>query len=279
MFSRSPQFIERTWRRLMTGFCFAVFGLGGIVLSVTALPLLRLRAKGDEDLRQRLARQLVKKSFVVFIKLMRFSGVFNFDFKALEETKNIRGKIVIANHPSLIDVVALISLVPNADCVVKAHLWRNPFMRGVIRSTGYISNGDPEGLIADCKRSLDQGNNLVIFPEGTRTAPGNSVRFRRGAANLALRTQKNLITFRILCDPPTLLKNEPWYCAPIRKPTLAIQYLREFDITQYQTANNKVSIAARRLTRDLQTYYDKVLEINEQPEPGNQSTHYRVARS
>ena len=279
MLRRSWLFINHTWRRLATGFCFAVFGIGGVVLSITALPALRLVARGNEEKRQRMARRLVQKSFRFFINLMRFTGVFNFDFRAITAAQSLRGKIVIANHPCLIDVVALISFIPNADCVVKAHLWRNPFMRGVIKSTGYISNGDSDGLIHDCKASLDKGNNLIIFPEGTRTTPGNTLRFQRGAANLALRTDKNIAAVKVVCAPPTLLKNEAWYCAPAQKPTLSIDYLREFDIAQYQTAADKVSISARQLTRDLQIYYNKVLESDGEPETGNQSTHYRVAGS
>ncbi|OZB05811.1 MAG: 1-acyl-sn-glycerol-3-phosphate acyltransferase [Idiomarina sp. 34-48-12] len=279
MLLRSWLFINHTWRRLATGLCFAVFGIGGVVLSLTALPLLKLRAKGNETKRQQLARQLVQKNFRFFIGLMRFTGVFNFDFKAIEQAQSLRGKLIIANHPCLIDVVALISFVPNADCVVKAHLWKNPFMRGVIKSTGYISNGDPDGLIADCKASLEKGNNLIIFPEGTRTTPGNRICFQRGAANLALRTNKNIAAFKVVCDPPTLLKNEAWYCAPAQKPTLTIEYLREFDIQQYQTTEDKVSISARQLTRDMQTYYNKVLESNGEPETGNQSAYYRVTGS
>lgn len=279
MLHRSWQFINHTWRRLATGLCFAVFGLGGVAMSLTALPLVHLRSRGDEIMRQKMARQLVQKSFHFFIGLMRTLGVFNFDFRAIEQAQQLRGKIIIANHPCLIDVVALISFIPNSDCVVKAHLWKNPFMRGVIKSTGYISNGDPDGLVADCKTSLERGNNLIIFPEGTRTTPGSAICFQRGAANLALRTDKNLAAFKVVCAPPTLLKNEPWYCAPAQKPTLAIEYLREFDIHQYQAAEDKVSISARQLTRDLQTYYNKVLESNGKPETGNQSTHYRVAGS
>lgn len=277
MLHRSWLFINHTWRRLATGFCFAVFGIGGVILSLTALPLLQLLARGNEEKRQRMARRLVQKSFQFFIGFMRFMGVFNFDFRAVTEAQSLRGKIIVANHPCLIDVVALISFVPNADCVVKAHLWRNPFMRGVIKSTGYISNGDPAGLIEDCNASLEKGNNLIIFPEGTRTTPGQPLRFQRGAANLALRTGKNIVAFKVVCDPPTLLKNEAWYCAPAQKPTLSIDYLREFDIAQYATDADKMSVSARQMTRDLQTYYNKVLESDGKPETGNQSTHYRVA--
>lgn len=260
MLATSKQWLNQTWRRFATGLCFVVFGIGGLVMSLTALPLLKLRAYGEPNRQQQMAKHMVQKTFRFFIGFMRFTGVFNFDFPAREQLQHCRGQVIIANHPCLIDIVALISFVPNADCVVKAHLWHNPFMRGVIKSSGYISNGDPDGLIRDCQHSLAQGNNLIIFPEGTRTEPGQAFKFQRGSANLALRTNSDLVALQIACDPITLIKNEPWYCAPQHKPTLRINYLRLINIAPYQ--DETPSIAARKLTRDLETYYNKVLESN-----------------
>ncbi|MBP57675.1 MULTISPECIES: lysophospholipid acyltransferase family protein [Idiomarina] len=272
------QVINRTWRRFATGLCFAIFGLGGLLLSVTALPLLAILSNGNEQQRQARARRLVQLTFKWFIGVMKWTGVFNFDFKAIEKLRNVRGHVIIANHPCLIDVVALISFVPNPDCVVKSHLWKNPFMRGVIRSTGYLSNDDPEDLVNDCERSLAQGNNLIIFPEGTRTTPGAAVKFQRGAAHLALRTRAKITALRVDCVPVTLIKNEAWYCAPQQKPTLSVHYLGEIDSAVYCNAE-KLSIAARQLTRDLQNYYEKVLEDDGKPEARDQSLDYRVAGS
>lgn len=272
------QIINRTWRRFATGLCFVIFGLGGLLLSITALPALALLSHGNERQREVRARRLVQMTFRWFIGIMKWTGVFNFDFKATEQLKGTRGHVIIANHPCLIDVVALISFVPNPDCVVKSHLWKNPFMRGVIRSTGYISNDDPEDLVTDCERSLARGNNLIIFPEGTRTTPGKGIKFQRGAAHLALRTRARVTALRVDCLPVTLIKNEAWYCSPERKPTLSVQYLGEIDLASYYDAE-KLSIAARQLTRDLQNYYEKVLEDDGKPEARNQSLDYRVAGS
>lgn len=272
------QIINRTWRRFATGLCFVIFGLGGLLLSITALPALALLSHGNERQREARARRLVQMTFRWFIGIMKWTGVFNFDFKATEQLKGTRGHVIIANHPCLIDVVALISFVPNPDCVVKSHLWKNPFMRGVIRSTGYISNDDPEDLVTDCERSLARGNNLIIFPEGTRTTPGKGIKFQRGAAHLALRTRARVTALRVDCLPVTLIKNEAWYCSPERKPTLSVQYLGEIDLASYYDAE-KLSIAARQLTRDLQNYYEKVLEDDGKPEARNQSLDYRVAGS
>lgn len=251
------QRLNHGYRVLATGFCFVCFGLGGLLLSLLVFPLQRLLIT-DTQKRKALARRTVHHTFALFIGLMRTVGVFNFDLTAGAQLRAARGKIIIANHPSLIDVVALIAMTPNADCVVKAQLFRNPFMRGVILSTGYISNSDPDQLLDDCAASLADGNNLIIFPEGTRSVPGKSLQFQRGAANIALRSRCDYLALKISCQPSTLTKQEHWYNVPATKPTLAIHYLQDIAIKPY-CEQDSASLAARQLTRDLQHFYQQEL--------------------
>ncbi|MBU2115253.1 MAG: 1-acyl-sn-glycerol-3-phosphate acyltransferase [Gammaproteobacteria bacterium] len=251
------QRLNHWYRILATGFCFVAFGVGGVLLSLTVLPLQRLLIRDTEQRKCR-ARHTVHLTFRSFIKLMQWVGIFNFDFTAEQTLRQARGQIIIANHPCLIDVVALISMTPNADCVVKAQLFRNPFMRGVISSTGYISNADPDQLLDDCAASLAQGNNLIIFPEGTRSKPGQPLQFQRGAANIALRSNSDYLALRISCQPSTLTKEEQWYNVPKRKPTLAIHFIKPIAVQSYRNLSSP-SLAARQLTRDLQDFYQQVL--------------------
>ena len=202
--------LGKAWRILATGFCFFVFGVGGVIFPLVVFPLQKLIYR-DHEKRKQVARYTVHLTFKFFVGLMGGLGIFNFNIKDKQAFANMKGKLVLANHPTLIDVVILISLIPNADCVVKAHLFSNPFMRGVIKSTGYISNECPEGLLRDCGASLAAGNTLIIFPEGTRTTPGEALKFKRGAANIALRCQAQIETVLIHVNPSTLTKSEMWY--------------------------------------------------------------------
>lgn len=250
--------LNHIYRILATGFCFACFGLGGIALSLFVFPLQRLIIR-DVERRKLRARYTVHRTFRFFINMMKFVGVFNFDFAAEAQLKRARGQIIIANHPSLIDVVALIAMTPQADCVVKAQLFTNLFMRGVITSTGYISNSDPDSLLDDCATSLQKGNNLIIFPEGTRSVPGQTLLFQRGAANIALRAGASYLALYIDCSPSTLTKQEQWYQVPATKPTLSIRFLKDIQLTEFFVMSSP-SLAARQLTRDLQLFYQQAVE-------------------
>lgn len=252
--------LNHGYRIAGTGFCFTLFGIGGILLSLIIFPLQRLLIQ-DQHERKKQARLTVHHSFRLFIATVRTLGVFNFDFSAAALLQQAKGKIIIANHPCLIDVVALIAMTPNADCVVKAQLFKNPFIRGVITCTGYISNSEPDALLNDCARSLAEGNNLIIFPEGTRTTPGHILSFQRGAANIALRSDASYLGLYIRCQPTTLTKQEMWYQVPKSKPTLAIAFLKEIDVTQYRNSESP-SLAARNLTRYLQHFYQQAADNN-----------------
>ena len=90
------------------------------------------------------------------------------------------GLLVLANHPTLIDVVCLISLLPNADCVVKRAVACNPFMRGPVRAAGYISNDDGAGLVDDCVAAVHAGGTLVIFRRAPAACPAAAAPAARG---------------------------------------------------------------------------------------------------
>jgi 1-acyl-sn-glycerol-3-phosphate acyltransferase len=168
--------------------------------------------------------------------------------------------LVLANHPTLIDVVALISLMPNASCVVKQALWRSPFLGGVVRAADYISNSRPEALLEDCARDLQSGNPLIIFPEGTRSRPGQPLRFLRGASYIALGSGRPLLPVLISCEPSTLTKLQKWYQIPERRFHLKVKILPAENIAQWIDATDAPTIAARKLTQALEAFFTHKLE-------------------
>lgn len=252
------QAINYFWRVIATGICFSLFGLGGIVLSILVLPLQRLVIK-DKNEQKRIARLIVHHSFKFFIGVMACLGIFKFNLEQAKKLSHRKGELILANHPSLIDVVVLISLIPNADCVVKTHLFKNIFMRGVINNTGYINNADPAGLLDDCASSLAQGNNLIIFPQGTRTKPEDEVQFQRGAANIAIRCQAKITAVLLKVVPTTLTKSEPWYKIPKTKAHFSARVVdRSPNIPENNAA--QISKNVREFNRGLEIFFIEELK-------------------
>ncbi len=235
--------------------CYMVFGLGGLLSSLTILPVLRYWPGSKQERIARVQRT-VSLMFKGFVAMLTAVGVINVSTQNLHLLQQARGHIVIANHPTLVDVVVLISLMPNAGCVVKQSLWRNPFIRGVLSSVGYIPNRSANLLLQDCKQVLKQDTNLVIFPEGTRTLVGNVINpFARGAANIAIRTQSDILPVVLRTDVAGLTKQESWYQIPRQTISMSVEITdsvlhHDDEITQGNEAK-----MARQLTRDLQQFY------------------------
>ena len=166
---------------------FAVFGISSLILGTTLLPLFHVLAGFSEKRFNVISRRFVNKFFKFFVKYIEVTGAMRLSVENRELLKNIQGKVVIANHPSLLDVVILISLIPNANCIVKGALIQNKFISLIIRNL-YIPNTLPfEEQMERAKKSMiEDGNNLIIFPEGTRSKPGEPWFFKKGAARFAL---------------------------------------------------------------------------------------------
>lgn len=249
--------INYYWRILATGLCFATFGLGGLVLSVTVFPFLYLLPVSLHWKKDK-AQAVIHHGFRLFVGMMRAVGVLRVTLEGKERFQKGDKCLITANHPTLIDVVLLISLLPRVDCIVKTALWRNPFMRGAVGAAGYISNSDPQGLIDECVSSLQGGRALLIFPEGTRTTPGKPIKFQRGAANIALRSKVNILPVNISCHPTSLTKNEKWYQVPRCSPVhITITVGDEIDVEPFERQSSNIPRASRCLTDFLQHYFQK----------------------
>jgi len=205
--------LNHCWRWIGTALSFFLFGLGSLVIGVVILPLVALLVRGGEK-RLRVTRRIVGGAMQAFVGLMAGIGVLRYEIQGLEHVDSAKGYLILANHPSLIDVVFLIALFPMADCIVKQDIFRNPITRRLVRMADYVSNTDSVELLQESVRRLKAGRSLILFPEGTRTAPDEPLQFRLGAAAIAVRAGQPCLPVVIRCDPTTLTKADRWYQVP-----------------------------------------------------------------
>lgn len=250
--------LERLYRQIGTGLAFAFFGVGGLLLTVTAFPLYNVLYR-DPIARADIAQRTVRLTWRLLIWMCVTMRLIDFEAEGTEVLRNETGTLVIANHPSLFDIVLIISLMDRAQCVVKEGVWKNPFMRGVIKATNYIPNlGDPENTLRECVATLKAGNNLVIFPEGTRTVPGREVRLQRGFANIAIRAGAPIRIVTVCCNPPMLRKGEKWYKSPVRRPCFRVRVGERIDTARVYDSHLP-SRDARDLTAQIAKRFEEVI--------------------
>ena len=243
------------WRLLGTGLAFIEIFTGGLLASTLLLPLLQW-FPGDK---KRRAQLIILKMFHFYLLSLEFFGLIDIIIHGKEKLTNSVGAMIVANHPTLLDTVVLMALVPKAQCIVKHELFTHPFLGGMIRHAGYIRNDlEAEALVEACRVALQKGANLIIFPEGTRTKPGTLPHFKRGFAHLALMTQARITPVVIDCTPPTLGKGVKWWRIPEEKPVLTLWVNEDIDTSANYLYPSR-GLNARRLVKDLELYYENKL--------------------
>jgi len=202
-----PLYIYRIFCKAVS---FFVFGLATLIFVFPVMPAMLLFLHPVEKL-QKYTRRIVSAFFRVFVSMMRIMGAVELDAPDREVFGKLQSKIVAANHPSLLDVVMLISMIPNADVIVRGNLSRNIICRGVVRRLYILNSLDFDEIVSAAKESLGRGNCIVIFPEGTRTPPGGQMRLKKGAARLSLLTGTEIVVVHIGgTDKYGLGKNDPF---------------------------------------------------------------------
>ncbi|MBI1359103.1 MAG: 1-acyl-sn-glycerol-3-phosphate acyltransferase [Alphaproteobacteria bacterium] len=242
--------LERIVRLVTTAISFGLFGLFGLVLALVVFPLLFLFIR-DKGKRAAVAQACLHRLFWVYVRVMRAMGTLSFECDHPEILKTLKGTIVVANHPSLLDVVFLMSFMRHTRAVVKSSIWRNPFMRGVVIAANYIPNhGDAAKLMEDCAAALREGANLIIFPEGSRTPDGQPRHYQKGFAHVALLAGAPVQIVTIEVNPPTLRKGESWRRVAPTRARWTIRVHERID-TAGQYGYDRSSSAVRKLKQDV----------------------------
>jgi len=240
------------WRFIGTALSFALFGIGGLLLRGIVLPVV-LRWPGEASVRRRRARRTVGRAFWLHSRFMCRMGVVDLHFEGCERLGK-PGQMIVANHPSLIDVVYLLGHVPDANCIVKHSLWKNPYMRGPVTVAQYISNDGSAEMLERAAGVLREGQTLIVFPEGTRTTPGQDPVFHRGAAAIAVRGARIVTPVYITVEPTTLTKADRWYHVPDRRVHVRIRVGDDLDVRAF-SEGTPAPIASRRLNEHLHSLY------------------------
>lgn len=198
-------------RALLAGIFFLAYAVGSVVVGFLLFPVLFVCGRRRETPRR--LRAVVRASYRLFVWAGRVTRLFRVEISAAdrERLSAVRGAVVVANHLTLIDIVVLLAVLPEATAVAKAAAARNPFYARVVKSV-FLVNDDPEGVLKEAAHLLAAGVNLVVFPEGTRT-PAETLRrkLHRGAAQIALAAGADLVPIRLGCTPPVLGKGQPWH--------------------------------------------------------------------
>jgi len=239
-------------------FSFFIFGLCSLILGITVLPFMRLILHPRERF-QKHGRRFISYAFRFFIFIMHSLRGLNLEVDNHEKYRNLSSKIIVANHPSLLDVVILIALIPNADCVVSAY-HKYSILAGVVRQLYILGSRELEDILQTCTESLKQGNCLIIFPEGTRTPRIGKPILKKGAARIALASGCGIVPVHIGGnDKYGLGKKDPWTGFNSQERYIyRISMGTEINPEKYR--NHPASAAAKLIIIDIEAFLFPHLE-------------------
>jgi len=123
-----------------------------------------------------LSQQWAKSVFLIIGKKFKVHGKENIN-------KNCR-YILVANHGSLFDIVAIMSFYPGVSWFGHERLLKVPLFGKILKMTDYVPFREP--TVKNTKMMLEQllekskFHTVAIFPEGTRTLNGKINDFYKG---------------------------------------------------------------------------------------------------
>ncbi|MFL9872838.1 1-acyl-sn-glycerol-3-phosphate acyltransferase [Paraburkholderia megapolitana] len=246
------------WRLVATGMSFVVFGVCGLLFSLLVFPIAWLWPHRAS--RQRIVTLVIHQFFRALVAALQWIGVMELDVRGGAALRNRRPAIVVANHPTYLDVVVLLSLTPRACCVVKNAHWGNPCFWGIVRAAEYVSNADPVELVEAGSRQIAAGYTMIIFPEGTRSpAPNRLHAFSRGFAHMALKADVPILPVLMDCDPPAFTRQMRWYDVPPRPFRMRVSVLEPVGIEQLTASDAAPALAARTVTSAIEAHITRHL--------------------
>lgn len=173
---------------------FAYFDLGGVLLSAYAWVVMKIDPKAHLKPQMTLHHVVSR-----FMKSVLYTNPF-VTKKVLNETGETFEKpaMLIANHASFLDILAVGMLTPKLIYLVKDHVYNSPIvgsaakLHGAYPVSGGIDNGE-----AFLQQKVAQGFSIVAFPEGARSSTNKVHRFHKGAFYLAEKLGLDLVPVMI----------------------------------------------------------------------------------
>lgn len=113
--------------------------------------------------------------------------------RGAEGLERERTVVYVSNHASAFDIPAVLAGCPgNVRIVYKKELEKIPIFGWCLKWGAYIAidrsnRTDAMRSVEDAAQKIRDGDSVLLFAEGTRTADGNLQPFKRGAFNLAVR--------------------------------------------------------------------------------------------
>jgi 1-acyl-sn-glycerol-3-phosphate acyltransferase len=204
--------------------------------------LLRLGPSNPTKERTGLVRR-----FQTYLTLLKHWGIIQLEFVGFEEAASWQGSVIAPNHPSILDVLLVMTSIPSLNCVMNAKLLNHPVTAGGALLCHFIQNNSLLQMIRSCKENLNTGTNVLIFPEGTRTTIPPLGPFHDSYVLAAKSANAPIRTIIIECDSEYFGRKFSYF-QPAQCPM-------RFRVTAGKVFQTTPSTNARTLSAEIENYF------------------------
>lgn len=188
--------------------------------------------RGDEVRRAGRLQRVTARAYRIMHAWLSVMRIARFDPGSQQLSLPAGPCVVIANHPTLMDITAITAVLGGGTTVVKPALWHRRMLHPLLVGAGHVEGpgSDPISIgrvVDDMVERLRRGNRVIVFPEGTRSPPGGLHRFGRLPFEIACRADVPIVSLVVTCEPVYLSKEVPLFRPAHPTPQLRIGVLAE----------------------------------------------------
>lgn len=183
---------------------FTFYGLGGMILSLIAITVLRVL-----PINKKIKFKWLHKAMGKLATSVLYSNPFVSKKTFLNNETFNKQAIIIANHTSFLDTLAIALVTPKVIFLVNDWVYKSPIFGQLAKVAGYypVSSG-VDGSLEHLKEKMKQGYSLVVFPEGKRMYSNKIGRFHKGAFFLAQELNLDILPLYIHGNSEVLPKGD-----------------------------------------------------------------------
>ncbi len=229
LFKDPPRGAPRWWHPLGTLWVLIHLGGSQVFLYYLLRPMLKILSPRNADDQLRRATRWMARGVV---KAMPFGKLA---YQNITPATFTPPCIVISNHQSAVDVMLVVSLPGDVRQTAKKRVFDAPMLGLGCKILGHVmvEPNDPQTTLRRCRETLARGASVHFYPEGTRSFDGFVQRFHRGAFELAVELNQEILPV-ILCDSNTAMPRDAYWFEPFHTVVRALPRVtpRTFDYSQ-----------------------------------------------
>ena len=226
--------VRKALRWAIYYFAFSIFFSVSFLLNALCFVLGLLPGKG---VFKAPVRGLLQILFRGWARVVRWLGILRLETPPKTMGGKKAGLIWVMNHPSILDGSYLLQFITNGTCIYKHAIGANPLYGSTAKLTGHIPNVGGADMVRMACEALERGEDLIIFPEGTRSTQMDLGNFKSGIGLIAKRSRALINVLWMEGPDDFMTRGAPYWRPPEAMVDVRIEQIGQVDPNGWRTVD------------------------------------------